>query len=74
MKVSAVENEEISHKGIVPDIVALKGNIKLKTRLRLSDYVFREVEYEADKKKKVSEEKMGSHRLSELYHFKSYNK
>jgi hypothetical protein len=56
MKVSAVES---------------KGNIKLKTRLRLSEYVFREVDCGTDKKKKTIEKNMGGHRLSELYHFKS---
>ena len=51
-----------------------RENLKLKTRLRLSDYVFREVDYGTDKKKNATEEKMGSHRLSELYHFRSYYK
>ncbi|MEN8264016.1 MAG: hypothetical protein ABFR82_11170 [Nitrospirota bacterium] len=69
MKVVTVE-----HKGIVPDTVEHRGNIKLKTRLRLSEYVFREVDYRTDNKKKAIEDKMGSHSLSELHHFKSYHK
>ena len=71
MKVSAVENKEISDKGIVSATVAHRGNIKLKTRLRLSDYIFREVDCGADKKKNAAKERMGSHSLSALYHFRS---
>ncbi len=74
MKEIVVENNETSQKDIIPDAAELRRKIKLKTRLRLSDYIFRDVDCKTDKKKKAAEERMGSHRLSELHHFKSYHK
>jgi hypothetical protein len=74
MKVSSAESNIIVHKDTVPQTIDPGKKAKLKADRRLSDFVFREVEYGAEKEKRSSQDKSGSHRLSELHHFQTYHK
>ena len=74
MKVSSAESNIIVHKEMLPQTIDIGKKTKLKAERRLSDFVFREVENGAEKEKRTSQEKKGSHRLSELHHFQTYHK
>ncbi len=74
MKASSAESSIIVHKDKVSQAIAPGKKTKPKDERRLSGFVFREVEYGAEKEKRTSQGKNGSHRLSELHHFQTYHK
>jgi hypothetical protein len=74
VKVSSAESNIIVEKDKVPQTTDAGKKTKLKAGRRLSEFVFREVENKAEKEKRTSQGKSGSHRLSELHRFQTYHK
>jgi hypothetical protein len=74
MKASSAKSNITVHKDMVPQTIGHVKKTKLKAERRLSDFVFREVENGAEKEKRTSQGKSGSHRLSQLHHFQTYHK
>ena len=74
MKASSAASNIIVHKDTGAQTNDPGKKAKLKADRRLSDFVFREVEYGAEKEKRTSQGKSGSHRLSELHNFQTYHK
>ncbi len=74
MKASYTESNITVHKDTGSQTNDPGKKTKLKAGRRLSNFVFREVEYGAEKEKRSSQDKSGSHRLSELHHFPTCHK
>ena len=74
MKEQTTENSIMIYKDLLPQPINLIKGIRLNIKRRLSDYIFKEVDYNLEKDKKAHHKKQGSHSLSSLHHFQTYHK